>query len=77
MLGFLTGLVALLSVISLMVGVITAQARLLKQCLNITFGVAVVLLLVPPFTPLGLVLLAVSGAMIVMGKCKACESKMI
>jgi predicted tellurium resistance membrane protein TerC len=70
---YVIGTIAVIFSFCLMVAWVGAPARLLNQCLNLSMGMAVVLLLVPGVNLIGLVLLAVSGGLLLARRCTACE----
>ena len=74
MIGFLVALFAIVVSVCIVVAMVTAQARLLNQCLGISILVGIILLVFPGLNLVGLCLLAVAGLMILLGKCKLCEN---
>lgn len=75
MLGVLAVLLGIILIVCLFVATVMAQARLLNQCLNMSIALGIVLLLIPGVNLIGLILLAVAGALILAGKCKKCDDK--
>lgn len=68
----LLALVALFTVLSFVVGLVSAQASLLRRCLGINFVIAVLFLLIPGLNLLGLLMIAISGALLLTGRCDKC-----
>ena len=54
-------------------GTVSANALLLKRCLGFSYTLGVILLLVPGLNMIGAFLVAISGLMQLLGKCKACN----
>ena len=75
MLKVLAVLLAVILIVCLLVAMVMAQARLLNQCLNISIALGVVLVLIPGVNLIGLILLAIAGALVLLGQCKTCEEK--
>ena len=75
MLGILAVILGIVLVFCLLWATVMAQARLLKQCMNLSIVLGIVFLLVPGVNIIGLILLAISGALLLAGKCKTCDDK--
>lgn len=75
MLGILAVILGIILIVCLFVATLMAPARLLNQCLNLSIALSVVLLLIPGVNLIGLILLAISGALLLAGKCRTCDDK--
>ena len=75
MFGIIAVILGIVLVFCLLWAMVMAQARLLKQCMNLSIVLGIVFLLVPGVNIIGLILLAISGAMLLSGKCKKCDDK--
>lgn len=75
MLGTFAVILGIILLVCLFVATLVANARLLNQCLNTSIALGVVLLLIPGVNLIGLILLAISGALLLVGKCKMCDDK--
>lgn len=56
-------------IVGMMSSYLTSNSYILKRCYGMTFFVACILLLFPPFIPIASLLLIIAGIMLVMGKC--------
>ena len=68
------GAIVLLAIVGLIVGSVTAHARLLNQCLGISMTLGVILVLVPGLNVIGLLLVVMSAVLAIMGECRKCKA---